>query len=177
MEPCSKKMIKDYVRVLNSEQKDHLPLVHFEWFESSKWMNKVKSMTYELYEHRFFSWFSYQNKSRFFSSKFTFFVCVFSLGLCASLEETFMEQPRYFLNVCDSVLSWIDEGKLPEQNAAGFFKMGVCCKPGSFPSLSYGTFRIFSFLLRNGEARYYFQTKGVWVGSLLKEEVWLMNWI
>ena len=30
-----------------------------------------------------------------------------------------MEQPRYFLNVCDSVLSWIDEGKLPEQNAAG----------------------------------------------------------
>ena len=77
MEPCSKKMIKDYVRVLNSEQKDHLPLVHFEWFESSKWMNKVKSMTYELYEHRFFSWFSYQNKSRFFPAS-SHFLCVFS---------------------------------------------------------------------------------------------------
>ncbi|CAE7254044.1 MFHAS1 [Symbiodinium microadriaticum] len=30
--------------------------------------------------------------------------------------ESLMEQPRYFLSACSSVLSWIDEGKLPEQN-------------------------------------------------------------
>lgn len=30
--------------------------------------------------------------------------------------ESLMKQPRYFLSACDSVLSWIDEGKLPEQN-------------------------------------------------------------
>ena len=55
-----------------------------------------------------------------------------------------MEQPRYFLNVCDSVLSWIDEGKLPEQNAAGL-KDGSLLQTGSFASLPYGTFGIFSF--------------------------------
>eukprot|EP00438_Fugacium_kawagutii_P033953 Skav211159 [mRNA] locus=scaffold413:446862:448511:+ [translate_table: standard] len=30
--------------------------------------------------------------------------------------EFLMERPRYFLSACSSVLSWIDEGKLPEQN-------------------------------------------------------------
>eukprot|EP00435_Cladocopium_sp_Y103_P038395 s811_g10.t1 len=30
--------------------------------------------------------------------------------------ESLMKQPRYFLSACDSVLTWIDEGKLPEQN-------------------------------------------------------------
>ena len=84
-----------------------------------------KSMTMNIY----FSRFSYQNNSGF-SNEFAFFVCVF-VGSFASLEETFMEQPRYFLNVCDSVLSWIDEGKLPEQNAAGL-KDGKLAESGDF---------------------------------------------
>ena len=88
-----------------------------------------KSMTMN-YEHLIFSWFSYQKKSGF-SNKFTFFACF--CWVFALLEETFMEQPRYFLNVCDSVLSWIDEGKLPEQNAAGLKDGKFCSKLVVFP--------------------------------------------